>query len=183
MLPRKSAPTLPNSSCAVIQGSPDSGAGTRGGSGASGEFRSARSFARHAMKYPGCSRRQSDWVSRRLALWQSSRPQTLCRSPTRASGTNNLRHLLQGRFRGDEAIHHRRTSPLDPVDYFWRAGPAYFSRAPQHKSGGDPPSAGRSPPRYGRRRSRRRRRRRGLRRVRRGPLGPRRRAGVRPLPA
>ena len=39
-----------------------------------------------------------------LPFWHSCRLQTLCRSPTRASGSNQRRHSLQGRFRRDVAI-------------------------------------------------------------------------------
>jgi len=64
-LPRKSAPTTPNSSCANSHGSRVSGGGTRGGSTASLAFRSPRAFARQAMKYPGCASRHAAWLRRR----------------------------------------------------------------------------------------------------------------------
>jgi hypothetical protein len=53
MLPRKSVPAMPNSSCAIAHGNDDNGAASRGGSTRSDASRAARSLARHWMKYPG----------------------------------------------------------------------------------------------------------------------------------
>lgn len=50
MLPMKSAPAMPNSSCAIAQGSEASGAASRGASTGSDALRAARSLARHSMK-------------------------------------------------------------------------------------------------------------------------------------
>lgn len=59
---------------------------------------------RYAVAYSGFRRRQSACVFRRRSFWQSGLRHARCRSPTRGSGRNHRRQIVQGLFRASGMV-------------------------------------------------------------------------------
>jgi hypothetical protein len=123
-------------SCAISQGTPDSGGGRSGGGGGDPAFAdSTAACQRRARSYSGCRPCHARSASRCRARWHAGALQARCRSPTRASGRNHRRQTEHGRFLRTCAAfgtgaHHATTAAPSPGDSSRRlpAGPLQLQR-------------------------------------------------------